>query len=147
MCRIEIMPSYWLIKTEPHTWSWSQQVYAGNEGTEWDGVRNHQAKNNIKNMKVGDLVFFYHSGSERQIIGIVTVLTPPKIDSTDLSNTWYSTYVSAVSTLHRPVTLSEIKQNSCLSNMLLVTNSRLSVQPVTMQEWQEILRISSTTTP
>ncbi len=130
---------YWLFKSEPGTWSWDDQVGAGRKGTEWDGVRNHLARKNMEAMEVGDLGFFYHSVNEKRIVGIVTVVKEAHPDSTDPTGRWTCVDVAAVEPFARPVTLEEIKANPALSDMMLVKNSRLSVQPVTPEEW-EIVR-------
>ncbi len=127
--------AYWLLKTEPGTWSWEAQKREGAKGAEWDGVRNFQARKNMRAMKRGDLAFFYHSGEERSAVGIVKVVAEAHPDSTDPSGTWDCVDVAAVTDLPRPLTLAEIKATPSLKDMVLVKNSRLSVQPVTAQEW------------
>lgn len=130
--------AYWLFKSEPGTWSWSDQVGKGAKGEEWNGVRNHTAKLNMIAMKKGDLGFFYHSVDEKQIVGIVEVITEAHPDSTDSSGKWFCVDVAARKPLPRPVTLSEIKADKRLADMALVKQSRLSVQPVTKKEWETI---------
>lgn len=130
--------AYWLFKSEPSTWSWDDQVKKGDEGGEWDGVRNHTAKLNMLAMRTGDLGFFYHSVDEKRIVGIVRVVAEAHPDSKDKTGTWFCVDVAAVSSLPRPVTLTEIKGEPRLAEMALVKQSRLSVQPVTEMEWEII---------
>ena len=131
---------YWLFKSEPATWSWEDQK--NHDGpAEWDGVRNYQARNNMRAMKVGDLGFFYHSVKEKCIVGIVRVAREAHPDSTDDSGRWECVDLEAVCDMPRPVHLNEIKDNPKLADMVLVKNSRLSVQPVTPEEWEEICRM------
>jgi predicted RNA-binding protein with PUA-like domain len=132
--------AYWLFKTEPETWSWDDQKKRGAKGEPWSGVRNYQAANNMKAMKRGDRGFFYHSGDERRIIGIVEVIAEYKPDPTDESGRFGLVDVKAVKEFKTPVTLVEIRANPQLSEMVLVKNSRLSVQPVTDREWQILCR-------
>ena len=132
--------SYWLFKSEPSTWSWKDHEKKGTE--HWDGVRNYQANNNMKKMKVGDLGFFYHSVKEKKIIGIVEVVKEHYPDHTDKSGRFGMVDLKAVNRVKKPVTLSEIKDNPRLSDMVLVNNSRLSVQPVSDSEWSEICRMA-----
>ena len=128
--------AYWLFKTEPETWSWDDQKKRGAKGEPWSGVRNYQAANNMKAMKRGDRGFFYHSGEERQIVGIVEVIAEYKPDPTDESGRFGLVEVKAVKGFQTPVTLAEIRTNPQLAEMVLVKNSRLSVQPVTAREWE-----------
>ena len=128
----------WLFKTEPETWSWQQQKQKGAAGEPWSGVRNHQAANAMKAMAKGDLGFFYHSGEERRIVGIVEVTGEYRPDPTDESDRFGMVVVKAVREMPRPVTLAEIKAAPELSGMVLVRNSRLSVQPVTPDEWKTV---------
>ena len=130
--------AYWLMKSEPEAWSWDQQKKKGAKGAEWDGVRNFQARNNMRAMKKGDLAFFYHSGDERQAVGIVKVVKEAHPDSTDGTGQWECVDVAAVKALPQPVTLAEIKATPALKAMVLVKNSRLSVQPVTESEWRKV---------
>lgn len=132
--------TYWLFKTEPATWSWEQQKSRGKKGELWNGVRNHQAANNMKAMQRGNLGFFYHSGDERRIMGIVEVIREYHPDPTDQSERFGMVDVKAVDDFRIPVTLAEIRADPRLANMVLVKNSRLSVQPVTAGEWQIICR-------
>lgn len=132
--------NYWLVKSEPSTWSWDQHVKKGVQG--WDGVRNHQASNNMKAMKTGDLAFFYHSNEGKEIVGIVEVAKEYHPDPTDESGKFGMCAFKAVKPLKPPVTLERIKAEDRLKNMVLVKNSRLSVQPVTAAEWEHILKLS-----
>lgn len=133
--------AYWLIKSEPHTWSWDDQVKKGE--TFWDGVRNYQASNNLKAMEVGDLAFFYHSGDERQIMGIVEVTAPYYPDSSDSSGRFGMVDVKAVKPLSRPVTLTEIKADPRLQHLALVRQSRLSVMPIDNTAWEVLMRMEN----
>jgi predicted RNA-binding protein with PUA-like domain len=134
--------AYWLMKTEPGTWSWDDQVEAG--VTEWDGVRNHQAANNMKAMTVGDKVFFYHSGEERQVVGIVEVAKTYYPDPTDASGRFGMVDVKTVEPLAKPVTLKAIKAEPRLADLLLVRHSRLSVLPVSEAHWAHICAMGET---
>jgi predicted RNA-binding protein with PUA-like domain len=126
---------YWLFKSEPSTWSWDQQVAKGEEGEEWDGVRNYQARNFMREMEVGDRGFFYHSQKDKAVVGIVEVIAEAHPDSTTDDERWDCVDVKAVEAMPRPVTLDDIKAREELAEMALVKNSRLSVQPVTDREW------------
>lgn len=128
--------AYWLFKTEPETFSWEDQKKRGAKGEPWSGVRNFQAAKNMKAMKRGDRGFFYHTGDERRIVGIVEVIAEYKPDPTDESGRFGLVDVKAIEEFKTPVTLAEIRTNPQLSEMVLVRNSRLSVQPVTDREWQ-----------
>ncbi|WP_232628097.1 EVE domain-containing protein [Methylobacterium sp. Leaf118] len=130
--------SYWLFKSEPSTWSWDQQVAAGEGGTFWNGVRNHLAKNQMQAMQVGERGFFYHSNEGKAVVGIVAVIRPYYPDHTDASGRFGMVDVRAVAPMPRPVTLDAIKAEPDLAGMALVTNSRLSVQPVTAAEWARV---------
>jgi predicted RNA-binding protein with PUA-like domain len=134
--------AYWLLKSEAETWSWDQQKASGSKGAEWTGVRNYQARNNMRAMKNGDLGFFYLSGGDRCIVGIVKVVKEAHPDSTDGTGTWECVDVAAVSDVKKPVTLAEIKATKSLKDMVLVNNSRLSVQPVSAEEWGIISRMA-----
>jgi len=133
--------AYWLFKSEPNTWSWDDQVKKGKAGEEWDGVRNYQARNFMRAMKKGDLGFFYHSVNEKRIVGIVEVVAEAHPDSTDGSGTWECVDIAAVEPVPNPVTLEDIKAAPKLADMVLVNNSRLSVQPVTDSEWKTIRKM------
>lgn len=134
--------AYWLFKTEASTWSWDQQVKKAAKGEPWSGVRNYQAANNMKAMALGDRGFFYHSGDERQIVGIVEVIGLYRPDPTDETGKFGLVDVKAIAALPRPVTLAEIKANPALKDMVLVKNSRLSVQPVTAAEWRAVSQMA-----
>lgn len=127
---------HWLFKSEPDGWSWDRQVAKGAAGQEWDGVRNHQARNNMKAMALGDLGFFYHSGTERAVVGVVEVCALAHPDSTAEDPRWECVDVRAVAPFSKPVTLEDCKNETRLADMVLVKNSRLSVQPVTPEEWR-----------
>jgi predicted RNA-binding protein with PUA-like domain len=129
---------YWLFKSEPATWSWPDQVAKGAAGEEWDGVRNYQARNFMREMSVGDRGFFYHSQSEKAVVGIVEVIAEAHPDSTTDDPRWECVDVKAVTEMKTPVSLAEIKADDRLSDMALVKNPRLSVQPVSAQEWRII---------
>ena len=133
--------NYWLLKSEPSTWSWEDQVKAGVEM--WDGVRNYQARNNLMKMKKKDLCFFYHSVSEKKIIGIVEIVKEHYPDPTDKSGKFVVVDVKAKHRLKRSVSLDEIKSSKRLSQIPLVKQSRLSVMPILKSEWIEILKISN----
>lgn len=139
--------AYWLMKSEPGAWSWEDQKKEGPKGAEWDGVRNYQARNNMRAMKTGDLAFFYHSIGEKACVGIVEVVTEVHPDSTDTTGKWDCVDVAAVTDLPRPVTLDEIKANPKLAEMVLVNNSRLSVQPVTAAEWKAVCALGGLKSP
>ncbi|WP_226779961.1 EVE domain-containing protein [Oceaniglobus trochenteri] len=128
--------NYWLFKSEPSVWSWDMQVEKGDTGEEWDGVRNYQARNFMRDMKIGDLGFFYHSQSEKAVVGIVEVIAEAHPDSTTDDDRWECVDIKAVEPLKSPVTLDDCKADERLSDMVLVKNSRLSVQPVTAEEWK-----------
>lgn len=130
--------AYWLLKTEPSAWSWEQQKKKGAKGEPWSGVRNYQAAANMKAMQKGDLGFFYHSVDEKRIVGIVEVSGLYRPDPTDETGKFGLVEVKAVRDVPRPVTLAEIKAEPKLAAMVLVKNSRLSVQPVTETEWRII---------
>jgi predicted RNA-binding protein with PUA-like domain len=126
--------AYWLFKSEPETWSWDQQVAEGKAGTEWNGVKNFAARNHMRAMRKGDRGFFYHSGKERRIVGVVEVVKTIQPDSTDPA--WECVDIAAVKPVPKPVTLDQVKAEKRLADMVLVRISRLSVQPVTAKEWE-----------
>jgi len=132
--------AYWLFKSEPGTWSWDDHVEHGKKGQEWDGVRNFQARNHMRAMKKGDNGFFYHSGEDKAIVGVVEVSAEAHPDSTDTK--WECVDLVAIEPLARPVSLAEIKADPALENMVLARNPRLSVQPVTDVEWKRVLKIA-----
>ena len=136
--------AHWLVKSEPFKWSWDQQVKAGAKGTHWDGVRNHLAKNHMIAMKKGDQAFFYHSNEGKEIVGIVEVIKTFYPDHTDESGKFGMVDVRAVRPLG-PVSLARIKADPRLADMILVNNSRLSVQPVTDAEWRIVLDLARET--
>ncbi len=134
--------AYWLYKSEPFKWSWEQQVAAGEKGTFWDGVRNHVAKKNLMSMKVGDRGFFYHSNEGKEIVGIVEVIREAYPDPTaEPGEPWVVVDLKAVKPIPRPVTLAAVKAEPALAAMSLVTSMRLSVQPVTEEEWTLVCRM------
>ncbi|MGH1453348.1 MAG: EVE domain-containing protein [Paracoccaceae bacterium] len=135
---------YWLFKSEPETWGWDDQVAKGSAGEEWDGVRNYQARNFMREMAVGDLGFFYHSQKERAIVGIVTVIAKAHQDSKTDDPRWECVDIQAVKPMTSPVTLDQVKETPALADMALVKQARLSVQPVTAQEWNTILTMGKT---
>jgi len=128
--------AYWLFKSEASTWSWEDQLAKGDVGEEWDGVRNYQARNFMRAMKIGDLGFFYLSQKEKCVVGIVEVIALAHPDSTTDDDRWECVDIKAVESLISPVTLQMCKDDPRLIDMVLVNNSRLSVQPVTPAEWQ-----------
>ncbi|MBY0259625.1 EVE domain-containing protein [Methylobacterium sp.] len=127
--------AHWLYKSEPSTWSWDQQVAAGAAGTHWNGVRNHVAKKHLMAMEVGERGFFYHSNEGKAVVGIVEVIRPYYPDDSDETGRFGMVDLAAVEALPLPVTLEAIKAEPRLSAMVLANNSRLSVQPVTADEW------------
>ncbi|WGW04546.1 EVE domain-containing protein [Tropicibacter oceani] len=129
---------YWLFKSEPSTWGWDDQLAKGDAGEEWDGVRNYQARNFMREMKVGDRGFFYHSQKERVVVGVVEVIAEAHPDSSTDDARWDCVDIKAVETAKTPVTLDDIKADPRLADMVLVKSSRLSVQPVTDAEWRII---------
>jgi predicted RNA-binding protein with PUA-like domain len=131
----------WLVKSEPETWSWDMQVKAGAKGEAWTGVRNHTAKQNLKEMKKGDRAFFYHSGVGKEIVGIVEVAREHYPDPTDKTGMFVVVDFKAVLPLKTPVTLTAVKGDAKLKAMALVKYSRLSVQPVTADEWKLICKM------
>ena len=129
---------HWLFKSEPGTWSWDDQVAKGDAGEEWDGVRNYAARNNMREMRRGDLGFFYHSVGEKAVVGIVEVIAEAHPDSKTEDARWECVDIRAVEPLPRPVTLAAIKARPELAQMALVRQSRLSVSPVGEDEWRLI---------
>ena len=134
--------SYWLFKSEPSTWSWQDQVAKGDAGEEWDGVRNYQARNFMRQMAVGDLGFFYHSQKEKAVVGTVEVIAAAHPDSSTDDPRWECVDIKAVQAAKTPVTLERIKQEPALSEMALVKSARLSVQPVTEAEWRLVCEMA-----
>jgi predicted RNA-binding protein with PUA-like domain len=131
--------AHWLLKSEPDDWSWAQQVASAKKGAEWTGIRNHSAQRHLRAMKKGELAFFYHTGKERAIIGIVKVIAEAHPDSTDTA--WQAIDVAAVEPLPTQVGLDQIKADKRFAGMALVRLARLSVQPVTEAEWKLICRM------
>lgn len=136
--------AYWLVKSEPDVWGWHDQLAKGDAGEEWHGVRNYQARNNMRAMQIGDLGFFYHSRSGLEIVGIVTICATSHPDSTSDDPRWDCVDVRALRPFVKPVTLGQIKSDPRLADMALVTSPRLSVQPVTPEHWHIICAIGET---
>lgn len=133
--------AHWLFKSEPSAWSWDQQVAAGAKGTFWNGVRNHLAKKQLMAMKEGERGFFYHSNEDKAIVGVVEVIKTYYPDHTDETGKFGMVDVKAVAPLRKPISLAQIKADPRLADMVLVNNSRLSVQPVTDAEWEIVLAL------
>ena len=134
--------NYWLFKSEPDVWGWDHQVAKGSEGEEWHGVRNYQARNNMRAMKLGDRGFFYHSNIGKEVVGICEVVALAHPDSTADDPKWECVDLKAVARVRRPVSLDEAKAEPRLRDMVLVNNSRLSVQPVTDAEWAVVMELA-----
>jgi predicted RNA-binding protein with PUA-like domain len=132
---------YWLFKSEPSGWSWDQQKAKGTSGQEWDGVRNYQARNNMRAMQLGDRGFFYHSNEGLEIVGVAEICALAHPDSTTDDERWECVDIRTLADVPKPVSLPDIKTNAKLKDMVLVNNSRLSVQPVEPDEWAEICRM------
>ncbi|KAA2315476.1 EVE domain-containing protein [Pseudooceanicola sediminis] len=135
---------YWLFKSEPGTWGWDDQRAKGDAGEEWNGVRNYQARNFMREMELGDRGFFYHSVNEKRVVGIVEVCATAHPDSTTEDTRWECVDIKAVRSFEVPVTLDQIKDDRRLAEMVLVKNSRLSVQPVTPAEWRRVCEMGQT---
>jgi predicted RNA-binding protein with PUA-like domain len=134
--------AYWLMKSEPGAWSWDEQVKAGAKGTAWTGVRNHQAKLNLLKMKKSERALFYHSGEDKAAVGVVEIVREHYPDPTaKAGEPWVVVDVKAVEPLRKPVTLNAIKAEPKLKAMVLVNNTRLSVQPVTADEWKLVRKL------
>ncbi len=134
--------AYWLMKSEPGSWSWDQQVKSGAKGTAWTGVRNHQAKQNLMKMKKGDRALFYHSGEEKASVGIIEIIREAYPDPTaKAGEPWVVVDVKAVEALPKPVTIAAVKAEPKLKAMVLINNTRLSVQPVTAEEWTTVCKL------
>ena len=133
--------NYWLFKSEPFKWSWRMQKDRGPKGEQWDGVRNYQARNNMREMKLGEKGFFYHSQEQKAVVGVVEISGEAHPDSTTDDPRWECVDIRAVCDMPQPVTLEQAKQNPRLADMVLVNNTRLSVQPVSDAEWAEICRM------
>ncbi len=138
--------AYWLFKSEPSTWSWEDQKSKGEAGEEWDGVRNYQARNTMREMKLGDLGFFYHSQTEKAVVGIVEVSAECHPDSTSDDDRWECVDIRAVRDMGNPVTLEMCKADPRLNDMVLVNNTRLSVQPVSETEWKVVCELGGVET-
>ena len=134
---------YWLLKSEPYVWSIYQQKKAGPRGSDWDGVRNYQAANNLKKMSIGDLCFFYHSNIGKEIVGTVEVIKEAFLDPTDKENKFVAVKVRYKSSLNIPISLNDIKNNILLRNLPLIKQSRLSVMPIDTKSWKIILKMSN----
>ena len=134
--------NYWLFKSEPSSWSWQDQLSKGKKGEGWDGVRNYQASNNMKKMKIGDQGFFYHSVTEKKIVGIVEVIKEYAPDPTDKSEKFGMVTVRALKTLDKGVSLQDIKGNKKLTDFIMIRQNRLSVLPVSLKEWDIICKMS-----
>ena len=132
---------YWLLKTEPCEWSWLQQIKSGKGGAEWSGVRNFQAAKNLKKMKIGDKCFFYHTGVEKKIIGIVQVVKESFLDRSDKTQKFVSVVVRAITPLKRAISLQEIKKNKDFKDLPLVKQSRLSVMEIDQKSWKKICKM------
>ena len=135
---------YWLFKSEPSTWSWDDQVAKGDIGEEWDGVRNYQARNHMREMQIGDRGFFYHSQSEKAVVGIVEVIAEAHPDSTIDDPRWECVDIKAIRPFKTAVSLEMCKSDGRLDDMILLKSSRLSVQPVSEQEWKIICALGET---
>jgi predicted RNA-binding protein with PUA-like domain len=133
--------AYWLMKSEPGTWSWENQVKAGAKGTAWDGVRNHQAKLNLMKMKKGDRAFFYHSGDEKQVVGVLEIVGEQRPDPSDKTGKFVVVEVKSAAPMPTHVTLSMCKAEKGLAKMVLLNNTRLYVQPVTSAEWTIVCKL------
>ena len=136
--------NYWLFKSEPNSWSWEDQLNKGELGEPWDGVRNYQASNNMKSMRLKDLGFFYHSVTEKKIVGIVEIIKEYEPDPTDKSNKFGMVTVKALKTLDKSVSLQDIKENKSLTNFIMLRQNRLSVLPVSLKEWNIICNMAHT---
>lgn len=134
--------AYWLVKSEPKTWSWDQQVASGDKGEPWTGVRNHTAKQFMIQMKKGDKAFFYHSNDGREIVGIAEIVREHYPDPTDESSKFVCVDIKAVKPVAKPVTLTQLKSDPRFTEMALIKFSRLSVQPVTADEWKMICKMA-----
>ena len=134
---------YWLLKTEPETWSWEQQKKSGDQGVEWEGVRNFQAAKNLRNMKIGDKCFFYHTGKIKSIVGVVEVIKEAFLDKSDKTQKFVSIMVKAEYPLRREVSLQEIKKNKVFKDFSLIKQSRLSVMQVDLKYWKKICKMGN----
>ena len=132
---------YWLLKTEPEEWSWKDQIKAGSKGAEWNGVRNFQASKNLKNMKIGDKCFFYHTGKEKRIVGIVKIIKEHFLDKMDKTHKFVSVAAKASTPFKRAIKLEEIKKNKDFADLALVKQSRLSVMEIDLKSWKKICKM------
>ena len=132
---------YWLMKSEPDVWSIEQQKKAGNKGATWDGVRNYQAANNLKSMKVGDLCFFYHSNIGKEIVGVIKVIKEAFIDKTDKDKRFVAVQVRFIEQFNSPISLEIIKKTKAISHLPLIKQSRLSVMPIDYKSWKIIYKM------
>ncbi|MGB1034811.1 MAG: EVE domain-containing protein [Primorskyibacter sp.] len=138
---------YWLFKSEPDAWSWDQQTAKGQDGEEWNGVRNYQARNHMRDMRLGDLGFFYHSQKDKAIVGVVEVCAESHPDSTTDDPRWDCVDIRALAPVQTPVTLAQVKAHPILGQMVLAKNTRLSVQPVALHEWDLICDLAGIILP
>ena len=136
-----MLMKYWLIKTEPEEWSWQQQVKSGNKGAEWNGVRNFQAAKNLRDMKIGDKCFFYHTGKSKSIIGIATIIKEAFLDKSDKTRKFVSVQIKALFPLKQQVDLHNIKKDKLFRDFSLVKQSRLSVMNVDLKYWKKICKM------
>ena len=136
------MGKYWLMKSEPDVWSLTQQKKSGSKGAAWDGVRNYQAANSLKAMKVNDLCFFYHSNIGKEIVGIVKVIKEAFIDKTDKEKRFVAVQVRFVEEFNSPISLEKIKKTRAISHLPLIKQSRLSVMPIDYKSWKIIYKMS-----
>ena len=132
---------YWLLKTEPEEWSWEQQVKSGYKGTEWNGVRNFQAANNLKKMKLGDKCFFYHTGKEKMIVGVVKIIKEHFLDRTDKKHKFVTVVVRSLIPFKKVVKLGKIKKDKDFKDLALVKQSRLSVMEIDLKSWKKICKM------
>ena len=132
---------YWLLKSEPNVWSLEQQIKTGIKGIAWDGVRNYQAANNLKAMRLGDLCFFYHSNIGKEIVGVVKVIKEAFLDKTDKHKRFVAVQVRFVEKFKSPVSLEKIKKNNAISHLPLIKQSRLSVMPIDYKSWKIICKM------
>ena len=132
---------YWLLKSEPNVWSLEQQIKAGIKGIAWDGVRNYQAANNLKAMRIGDLCFFYHSNIGKEIVGVVKVIKEAFLDKTDKKKRFVAVQVRFVEKFKSPISLEKIKKNNAISHLPLIKQSRLSVMPIDYKSWKIISKM------
>ena len=132
---------YWLLKTEPEVWSWQKQIKSGNKGAEWNGVRNFQAAKNLKNMKINDKCFFYHTGKEKKIVGIIKIIKEHFLDKTDKTHKFVAVAVRALIPFKRSIKLKEVKKNKDFADLTLVKQSRLSVMKIDLKSWKKICKM------